>query len=104
MSKWGTCEIIPPNECFSTSNLADFVFAPNKETKDDYNAGLDFQISGSPGAQTPIPLHTTSLFQPWLGAPRQEFTPSTKQPLMILNTNQIFLYQKWLQAGSIPDF
>lgn len=37
---------------------------PNKETKDEYNAGLDFQISGSPGAQTPISLHTTSLFQP----------------------------------------
>lgn len=82
MSKWGTWEIIPPNECFSTSILPDFVFSPNKETKNKYSAGLDFQISGSPGAQIPIPLHTTSLFQPWMGGPRQEFIPGTKQPLM----------------------
>lgn len=82
MNKWGTWEIIPPNECFSPSNLADFVFSPNKETKDKYNAGLDFQISGSPGAQISIPLHITSLFQPWTGGPRQELTPGTKQPPM----------------------
>lgn len=94
MSKWGTWEIALPNECFSTSNLVDFVFAPKKETKDKYNAGLDFQISGFPGAQIPIPLHTTSLFQPRMGVPRQEFTPGTKQPLMCLKHKSNFPFSK----------
>lgn len=43
---------------------ADFVFAPNKETENKYNAGLDLQTSGSPGAQILMPPHTTNLFQP----------------------------------------
>lgn len=84
MSKWDTWEIVFPNECFSTSNLADFVFACNEETKEKYNAGLDFHIFGSPGAQIPIPLPNTSLFQPRMGTPGQEFTPGTKQPLLFV--------------------
>lgn len=64
MNKQSRWEIVPHNECFSPSNLAGFVFAPNKLARDKYNAGLYFEISSSTFLHQPLESKVTSCSAP----------------------------------------
>lgn len=64
ISEPGRWKPVPQNERCSPSNLAGFVFAPNKLAREEYNAALYFEIPGwnfshQPlGAQSHTLLHT----------------------------------------------